>query len=289
MAKELFLVTGATGMTGKATVQELVTRGHRVRAMVHSEDERSKQLHELGAEVVKGDLLDLGTLRTATKDVTGAYFVYPVRPGLVEASVKFAQASKEAGVKIIVNMSQKPARPDAPSPATQAHWLSETIFEWSGVPTTQLRPTFFAEWLLYVHPMIQQGKMIMPWKPSSVHAPISATDMARMVAGIFENPKEHAGKIYPLYGPTEYSYTEIAALVSRVLGKDVKYEQEDAVKFAGMLGMSENVHFQNHCKAVLLDYELGFFAGTNDLVTKVGGSPQITLEQFVESYRGAFV
>lgn len=289
MASDLFLVSGATGMTGKATVRELIARGHRVRAMVHAEDDRAKHLQEIGAEVVTGDLLDLGSLRTATRDVKGAYFVYPLRPGLVEASVNFAQAAKEAGVQIIVNMSQKPARSDAPSPATQAHWLSEAVFQWSGVPTTQLRPTFFAEWLLYIHPIIKQGKMIMPWKPSSIHAPIASTDIAAVVAGILEHPKNHDGKIYPLYGPREYSYNEIAAVVSGVLGKEIPYQQEEVEKFAGMLGLGENRYFQQHCKAVLLDYDFDIFSGTNDLVTTIGGRNQLPLEQFVENYRGAFL
>ena len=52
------LVTGATGDTGGATVEELLCRGHRVRALAHRQDERSKQLQERGVEVVFGDLLD---------------------------------------------------------------------------------------------------------------------------------------------------------------------------------------------------------------------------------------
>jgi len=41
MSAEKFLVTGATGRTGRYTVQHLVEKGHAVRALVHQEDERS--------------------------------------------------------------------------------------------------------------------------------------------------------------------------------------------------------------------------------------------------------
>ena len=57
---ELYLITGATGKTGAATVELLRQRGAQVRALVHSRDERSARLADLGAEIVEvaalGDL-----------------------------------------------------------------------------------------------------------------------------------------------------------------------------------------------------------------------------------------
>jgi NAD(P)H dehydrogenase (quinone) len=129
-----FLVTGPTGATGGETVEQLLEKGHSVRALAHREDERSERLSKLGAEVVFGDLLDMESVRSALRGIYGAYFVYPIRPGIVDASVRFAQAAKEAGVEIIVNMSQKSARGDSQSHAALAHWLSERVFDWSGVP-----------------------------------------------------------------------------------------------------------------------------------------------------------
>ena len=65
-------------MTGSHTVQLLLKRGHTVRAIAHSEDERSMRLQELGAEVVIGDLLNLNDVRLALRGIRGAYFVYPL-------------------------------------------------------------------------------------------------------------------------------------------------------------------------------------------------------------------
>jgi uncharacterized protein YbjT (DUF2867 family) len=158
MAQTKFLITGATGATGGYTVRQLLAKKQAVRVLAHRADDRSKQLRELGAEVVLGDFLDFDAIRAALQGVQRAYFCYPISPGIVQASAQFAQAAKEAGVEVIVNMSQKSARSDAKSVAARQHWLSERVFDWSGVPSVHVRPGFFAEWLLYLAPLIRQDE-----------------------------------------------------------------------------------------------------------------------------------
>ncbi len=163
MAMGKILITGATGDTGGYAIDRLLEQGREVRALAHAKDERSEQLRKRGVEVVYGDLLDFGQVRAALDGVRRAYFVYPIRPGILQATAYFAQAAKEAGVDGIVNMSQKSAREDARSHAATDHWLSERVFDWSGVPTVHIRPTYFAEWLLYLAPMIRAGRLHVPF------------------------------------------------------------------------------------------------------------------------------
>ena len=170
MAHAGILVTGATGDTGGYTVEQLLKRNYSVRALAHRQDARSRRLQELGAEVVIGDFLDFEAMRAAMQGIRGAYFCYPIRPGILQATAYFTQAAKEAGVECIVNMSQKSSRENARSHAAQDHWLSEQIFDWSGVAVTHLRPTYFAEWLLYLAPMIRAGVLHVPFGTGR-HAP----------------------------------------------------------------------------------------------------------------------
>jgi NAD(P)H dehydrogenase (quinone) len=287
------LVTGATGDTGRATVEELLARGHQVRAMAHGEDDRSKRLQGRGVEVVFGDLLDFGQVRSALKGAERAYFVYPIRPGILQATAYFAQAAKEAGVDGIVNMSQISAREDAKSHAATDHWLSERVFDWSGLTVAHIRPTYFAEWLLYVAPMIKAGLLHVPFGTGK-HAPIAAEDQGRVIAGILEDPAPHKGGIYPLFGPVEYTYAETAQLLSRVLGKPVQYRQVDFEEFSKVLqdrgknAGRENSFLFQHLKEVVIDHQNGIFAGTNDNVEKLGGRPPMTLEEFISQHRKAF-
>ena len=48
MAAVKVLVTGATGDTGRAAVDELLAKGYAVRALAHGKDERSKKLEDRG-------------------------------------------------------------------------------------------------------------------------------------------------------------------------------------------------------------------------------------------------
>jgi len=231
------LITAANGDTGKPTVEHLLEKGFDVRALVRKDDERAQRLRDLGAAVVFGNMLSLRDIRTAMAGVQRAYFCYPLAEGLVEAAVIFAQAAKEHELELIVNMSHKQSRPFARSKATQNHWLSEQIFNWSAVPSTHLRITFFAEWLLYIAPLIRYGRYVMPYSKDSRFAPIAASDIARIVASILENPAAHAGEAYALHGPVEYSHEELAAVVGRVLGKSLPYEQVTVSTFLEMLGL----------------------------------------------------
>jgi NAD(P)H dehydrogenase (quinone) len=292
------LVTGATGDTGRATVDELLARGIQVRALAHGQDDRSKKLQDPWVEVVYGDLLDFGQVKAALEGVKRAYFVYPIRPGILQATAYFAQAAKVANVDGVVNMSQISAREDAKSHAATDHWLSERVFDWSGVPVAHIRPTYFAEWLFYLAPMIKAGLLHVPFGTGK-HAPIAAEDQARVIVGILEDPATHKGKIYPLFGPVEFTYQETAQVVSRVLGKSVVYKQVDFEKFKEALqagekasakakGREGNDFLFQHLREVAIDHQNGVFEGTNDLVEKLGGRPPMTLEEFITNHREFF-
>jgi uncharacterized protein YbjT (DUF2867 family) len=84
---------------------------------------------------------------------------------------------------------------------------------------------------LYLAPMIRAGLLHVPIGTGR-HAPIAAEDQARVIVGILENPAPHRGKVYPLFGPVESTYQEIAQTLSRVLGKEIQYKQ---VSFETML------------------------------------------------------
>lgn len=295
-----FLVVGPTGHTGRNTVTSLLETGVDVRALVHGEDERSESLRNLGAEIVTGNILDFESVRAALEGVEGAYFVFPIMPGILQATAYFAQAAKEANLKTIVNMSQISARRVAKSHVAQDHWIAEQVFNWSGVPVTHLRPTLFAEWALYWVDQIKTGTLRLPFGTGK-HAPISSADQARVIANILLSPEEHIGKVYPLYGEKEYTFAEIAEEISKVIGRPLHYEQVDAYEMkkltTGASETPENKRFLDkieggalwqHFQEITKDHQNGVFAGTNDTVERLTGRRPMSLPDFLQVHRSAF-
>ena len=287
MSNELYLVTGATGATGRSAIDHLLSRGSKVRAFVHNDDNRAEALRGKGVEVVFGDLLDNVAVQKAVQGVTSAYFVYPIlQPQLVDASAYFAHAAITAGVRSIVNMSQISARADAVSLAARSHWYGERVFDWAGVPVTHLRPTFFMEWLTYRFqlPQIANHDLLKVPAGNGRHAPIAASDQGRVIANLLLNPAPHAGKSYPLYGAVEMNHAELARTLSEVLGRKIRYEDESfpaCEQRLSQMGLSE--HFIQHVVSVYRDYQDGVFAGTNDLVETITGRKPITVGEYVKA------
>jgi len=43
-----------------------------------------------------------------------------------------------------------------------------------------------------------------------------------------------------------------------------------------------------HLREVAIDHQNGLFAGTNDVLEKIGGRPPLTLGEFIERHRESF-
>src|SRR5260370_35868900 len=122
-------------------------------------------------------------------------------------------------------MSQISAREDSKSYAARDHWIAERLFDWSGVPTVHLRPTFFSEWLslpFVRSTIVENGIIDLPYGDGR-HAPIAAEDQARGIATILAKPAAHVGKPYTLRGPTALHRCGIAAALSGLLGRTLSY------------------------------------------------------------------
>jgi len=291
MSKATILVSGATGFTGRKTVEILLEKDIPVRALVRTDDQRAEELRKLGAEVVIGDLLSLNDLRAALEGIETAYFVYPIAPGLIDATARFALAAQEAGVKSVVNMSQISARRVAKSNAALDHYTAERVFDWSGLAMTHLRPTYFSQWLIYPHwrqHIVERGEIRLPFGDGR-HAPIAAEDQARLIAAILENPQAHAGKTYNLNGPVELSQQGVADAVGEVFGRTITYVPISLEQYDREMAEADLPAFlRQHLVEVAQDYQHGVFEGEDGVIREITGQAPMTVQAFVTLHKGLF-
>ncbi len=250
--------------------------------MVHQKDARSDALEKLGAEVVIGDLLEIITVRAAMEAVDAAYFVWPVQPGLIHATVNFAQAAKEAGVKTAINLSQRSANRDSTSDSCRDSFIAEQVFNWSGLAVIHLRPTYFLEWLLYPWqlPYLQKGILRMPVGKGR-HSPIAADDQGRAIAALLKSPGEYIGTAIPISGPIEMDHEQMAAELSEALNRKIVFQDLPIGEYCALLEkMGVPAYVIQHLSGAMLDYQNGHMAGSDNNVEKLTGRRSMTVGEF---------
>jgi uncharacterized protein YbjT (DUF2867 family) len=223
MAAPTILVTGATGKTGRAVVALLRGRGVPVRAAVRSHDARSQPLERLGAEIAVADLLDRGQMTAAMQGVQRAYFLPPFNPRVDEAASVFAEAACEARIESVVVLSQWLASPHHPALLTRQLWAVERMFAaLPGIATTIVAPGFFADNYLRLIGFASQLGLLPSLTGQSRNAPPSNEDIARVAVAALLDPAEHEGRFHRPTGPELLSTADMAAILSRVLGRKVR-------------------------------------------------------------------
>ena len=196
----------------------------------------------------------------------------------------------EANVGAVVNMSQSASRREAQYYGPREHWIAERLLDRTPIMTTHLRPTLFADWLSWQWVRHEnQGVLRLPFG-NARHAPIASTDQARVIAAILANPAPHDRQVYPLYGPEELDHDTIAQKMSQALGIPVRYEPVDIESFAAaMRAQGASPFLAQYLSNVGRDYQnSGVFAGTNNLVEVIGGTPPMTVEQYTTATRTSF-
>src|SRR6185437_8266886 len=134
----------------------------------------------------------------------------------------------------------------------------------------------------------EEGVLRLPFG-NGRHAPITAEDQGRVIAAILENPEEHAGQVYPLFGAVEMNHYQIADAISEVLGRPVRYEPTEIptwIENIKALGFPD--FLAQHLSNVAVDYQNGIFAGNNDLVERIGGKKPTTVQEFIADHLAEF-
>jgi NAD(P)H dehydrogenase (quinone) len=217
------LVTGATGRTGRAVVDELLAQSVLVRAVVHVQDARSAALERKGAETVVADMFDADQLFAAMRGTQRAYYLPFYDPYMIQSATAFAVAAREAKLEAVVSLGQWLASPTHPSLSTRQSWLMDQVFSMMpDVAHVRVNPGYFADNYLRLIGFAAHLGVFPDITGGGKDAPPSNEDIARVVVAALLNPDKHAGKQYRPTGPALLSATDMAEIISRVLGRKVR-------------------------------------------------------------------
>ncbi len=113
---------------------------------------------------------------------------------------------------------------------------------------------------------------------------------SRLIARILASPKGHEGKIYTLHGPVEMNHVQIAAAMSEVLGARIAYAPISIEEFKRKMETEFKFHpfLVQHLVEVAQNYQDGIFAGTNDVIERVTGTPPLDVQAFIGKHRNVF-
>ncbi|WEV26647.1 NmrA/HSCARG family protein [Streptomyces sp. 71268] len=218
------LVTGATGNQGGATARALLARGRTVRALVRDPDKPAAlALRKLGAELVRGDLNDPGSLRAAMAGVDGVFSVQPLayEPETLATEVRqgkaVADAAREAGVAHLVYSSVGGAERHTGIGHFETKAEIERYILALGLPATILRPVFFMDNLLRYADAQGERVLELPVRPERPMQMIASEDVARFADAAFADPVRYLGRQLEI-AADQLTFTQVAQVYERVTG-----------------------------------------------------------------------
>jgi len=222
----MILVTGATGVSGSIVIREFARQQVPVRALVRN---RAKA-HIFDAlpsvEVVEGNMLQPETLGAALDGVERVLMISSAAERMVDTQTTFIEASKRAGVRHIVKFSGAEASVGFNSAnfrTAQAHENIERYLEASGLAWTHLRPSQFMQFYFPGAPAMHltADALSLPMANATL-APVAIEDIAKIAFRLLHNGG-HENKSYDITGPEALTMTEVAAHISRAIGRDIRY------------------------------------------------------------------
>lgn len=242
---QTILVIGATGNQGGAIARNLLQRKNFiVRALVRDLNNPAAQiLKQAGAELFQGDLNNSASIELAMQGVYGVFSVQGLKDGLqteIAQGKAVADAAKKVGIQQFIyssvgSSSVGSADRKTGIPHFESKFQIEEHIRSLDLPYTILGPVFFFFNYSRMRPTIENGALTMPLKPETKLQQLCEDDYGRIVAEIFEQPKAYLKRRFDV-ASVEMTMTEIADTFSRVLGKNVKYQQisfEDFEQKAG--------------------------------------------------------
>jgi uncharacterized protein YbjT (DUF2867 family) len=280
------LVTGATGNTGSALIEDLARRGVPFRAMIHS-DKDSEHLAKPPESVAVADFDDETAVASALTGVDRAYLVTPSSERAEAQQIRFAELAAAAGVQHLVVLSQLGARADSPVRFLRYHANVEQRVAELGLSHTFLRPNLYFQGLLnFAAGIASDGQFGAPIGEAEVSA-IDVRDIGAVAAAVLSE-SGHTNQTYTLTGPRAVTHAEMAKALGAAIGREVNFVDLTPEVFSQLLvGILPDWQIEGLIEDYA-HYRRGEAAAVTTAVEDVAGRPPHSFEQFAADYADRF-
>jgi uncharacterized protein YbjT (DUF2867 family) len=276
------VVTGATGTVGTNVVQQLLAAGAEVRAAVRSPE---KVPPTPGLEAVAIDFSQPETLTVALAGAEHLFLLTAFTPEMIAQSNALVDAARIAGIEHVVKLSAMGAGPNAAIRLGKIHTEGERYLEDSGLGWTHLRPnSFMQNYLTYYGETIRtQNAFYLPHGDGKMSL-VDVRDVAAVAVMALTEPG-HMGKAYELTGTTALGNTEIAAILTGVLGREISYvDVPDEAARQAMADMGSPQVMIDTLMGLNNIIRDGYTAGVTNTVEVVTGRPAMIFETFATDH-----
>ena len=295
----MFVVTGATGNTGRVVANRLLDQKREVRVIGRNK-ERLQPLVARGAEAFMTDLRDQAALAQAFSGADAVYVMIP--PNLTSQDFRkeqrqlagaIAAALETAEIQYAVALSSVGADKEAGTgPVAGLHEFEEKLNRIAGLNVLHLRAGYFMENTLgqaaAIHAM---GKTAGPLRGDLKLPMIASSDIGNKAAEWLLELNFRGKQTHELLGQRELSMDEAASIIGKAVDKpDLKYIQlpdEQIQPIFVQTGMSSNM------AALILEMSRALNSGhmralepRSDGNTTPTSYENFVQEEFLPVYRG---
>lgn len=214
-------VTGSTGGLGGRVARILADASVTQRLPVRDVS-RAPVLPR--AATVRAEYSDRESVETALSGVRVLFMVSATEAAnRMHLHRTFIDAAADAGVEHIVYTSFFGASDDATFTFARDHWATEEYIRASGLSFTFLRNNFYQDAMLRWAG--EEGVIRGPAGSGKV-APVARDDIAAAAAVVLQDPADHVGRTYNLTGPEALTFEQIAATITEVTDRQVRFQHE---------------------------------------------------------------
>ncbi|OWY19841.1 NAD-dependent dehydratase [Sphingobacteriales bacterium UPWRP_1] len=224
----MYVITGATGNTGKPITLALLAAGKKVRIITRNA-EKAQELADKGAEVVEGNWGNAETLTQALKGATAAYLMIPPdmqAPDFFAHQKNFADAFATAieasGLQYAVTLSSVGAHlPQKAGVVQGLQYMESRLNAIEKLNVLHLRASYFMENILGQIGLIKfAGVMGSPVKGNLKLGMVATKDIATVAATRLLALDFSGKSVQYILGSRDVTYDEIAAIAAPITGKE---------------------------------------------------------------------